>query len=100
MRQDDRERGPRSAVLSSTSHFDDDAPGAVMTAEDERIAEALASGLSRLRTARPDFQQQLERRLLDRLAEPPRPWWRRVGHGRQQLRRAAPGLVRLPRRWP
>jgi outer membrane lipoprotein-sorting protein len=36
--------------------------------------------------------------LLARLAEPPRPWWRRFGSTRRQVRRPAPGIARLPRR--
>lgn len=97
MRQDDRERAPMPPALSIT------APqrGTSLTAptsDDARVANALADGLGRLRTARPGFQAQLEGRLLARLAEPRRPWWRRFGTERRQVRRPAPGIARLPRR--
>jgi hypothetical protein len=108
MRQEERASEPLTAALSSSptssnlhaSYTDpDQSPddGATPTA-DERIAEALAAGLGGLRTARPGFQEQLERQLLARLAEPPRPWWRRFGSSRRQVRRSAPGIARLPRR--
>src|SRR3954471_12159245 len=95
MRQDDREGRQVPATLSSdTAHSG--ARDSVMTVEDERIAGALADGLGRWREPRPGFQQQLESRLLERLAEPPRPWWRRLGPARRQARRSAPLLARLP----
>jgi outer membrane lipoprotein-sorting protein len=100
MRQDDQEREPIRAARSrmhdrAGSAADDGVPA---TAEDQRIAASLDAGLGRLRTARPGFQDQLEQRLLARLAEPPRPWWRRFGSTRQQVRRPSPGIARLPRR--
>jgi outer membrane lipoprotein-sorting protein len=67
--------------------------------EEARIADALSAGLGRLRDARPDFQQQLEARLLQQLAEPPRPWWRRIVPARRPVARPiASGGARLSRR--
>lgn len=74
-------------------------PSAAGTADDARIAEALAQGLGRLRAARPGFQEELECRLLTRLAErPPRPWWRHWQPARPPARPAAPTPVRMSRR--
>jgi outer membrane lipoprotein-sorting protein len=90
MRQENRERGPEpTAALSN------DAP---LIPEDERIAEALALGLGRLRTARPGVQEALETRLLDRLAVPARPWWRRALPSRSRVRQQTPDTIRMPRR--
>ena len=90
MTHENRERGgPESAALST------DAP---LTPEDERIAEALAVGLAPLRTARPGFQEALEQRLLDRLAEPPRPWWLRALPARTGTGPQSAGIIRMPRR--
>ena len=94
MRSEHRERGPEPAVLSSDTPFGDEP----LTADERRIADALARGLGRLREARPGFQDRLERRLLDRLAEPARPWWQRALPSRSAARRATPGAVRMPRR--
>jgi hypothetical protein len=74
-----------------------------MTAEDERIAQALSTGLGQLRSARPRFQADLERRLLDRLADPSlngstAPWWRRAVTARAQARPRARGTARPSRR--
>ena len=108
MAQNDRELGRLSAARSDPDQiadvdWTDDAvemglANTVQTPEDERLGDALARGLGGMRTARPGFQDQLEARLLAQLAEPPRPWWRRLGPARRQGRRAAPGVARLPRR--
>src|SRR4051794_6879428 len=89
MRPEERERGPDAATLSA---------GTTPTPEDERIADALATGLGRLRVARPAFVDGLEHRLLDQLAEPTRPWWKRRLPTQPRTLRAVPGMVRLPRR--
>jgi outer membrane lipoprotein-sorting protein len=90
MTHENRERGgPESAALST------DAP---LTPEDERIAEALAVGLASLRRARPGFQDALEQRLLDRLAEPARPWWSRALPARTGTGPQSAGVIRMPRR--
>src|SRR5262249_9063274 len=94
MRQDDQVPGPVSAGLASSTRDD----GGIAPAEDERIAQTLGARLGRLRKARNGLQGQLQRALLDRLAEPPRPWWRRIGASRRQARRVSPGVARLPRR--
>jgi MucB/RseB N-terminal domain len=91
-----RERCHDPAARSSS--IPHDGGDAVLTAEDQHVTAALTQGLGRLRTARPGFQDELERRLLDRLAEPARPWWRRVASPRPQARRRSSGLARLPRR--
>jgi outer membrane lipoprotein-sorting protein len=90
-----RERGHDPAARSGSSPHD--GGDTALTAEDQHVAEALTQGLGRLRTARPGFQDELERRLLERLAEPARPWWR-VAAPRPQARRRSSGLARLPRR--
>jgi hypothetical protein len=90
MTHEDRElSGPDSAALS---------PDAPLTPEDERIAEALAVGMASLRTARPGFQDALEQRLLDRLAEPARPWWSRALPARTGTGARSAGVIRMPRR--
>jgi len=89
MTPESRERGLEPAALSSDT---------ALTADEQRFGETLAAGLGRLQTARPGYQDELERRLLDRLAEPARPWWRRALPARAQSGRARPGAVRMPRR--
>lgn len=84
-----RERGAEVPILSS------DSP---LTADEQQFAETLATGLRRLRAARPGFQDALEQRLLDRLSEPARPWWRRALPATSRARRPVPGVVRIPRR--
>jgi hypothetical protein len=42
----------------------------------DETARLLSEGLSRLREPRPEFQAELEARLLARLPEASRPWWR------------------------
>ncbi len=89
MNPEDREHGPEAATLSG------DSP---LTADEQQFAATLAVGLGQLRTARPGSQDALERRLLDRLAEPARPWWRRALSAGSRARRPRPGVVRMPRR--
>lgn len=89
MNSADRERGPETATLSG------DPP---LTADEQRFTETLAAGLGRLQTPGPGFQDALEQRLLDRLTEPARPWWRRVLPSGSPARRPRPGVVRMPRR--
>lgn len=89
MSVEDRGHGPKTAILSSTSP---------LTADEQQLAETLASGLGRLRTARPGFQDALEQRLLDRLAEPARPWWRRALPAGSPPRRPLPAVGRMARR--
>src|SRR3712207_700483 len=48
---------------------------------DRDMVRRLAAGMSALREARPGFQADLEARLLHRLEETDRPWWRRVSTG-------------------
>ena len=45
---------------------------------DLATAQLLADGLGQLRQARPTYQAQLEARLLARLPDATRPWWRRA----------------------
>jgi outer membrane lipoprotein-sorting protein len=98
-RELDREEVALSGYTNGTAYglpdpqIDTDDPAA-----DARVDEALAVGLGTLRTPRPGFEDDLERRLLDRLAEPARPWWRRAGTSSAQANRPGPGLRRLPRR--
>lgn len=97
-----REDGRPATLADASSHYGEgiDARAAELTPGDERISEALSEGLGRLRVARPGFQEQLEARLLQRLAEPPRPWWRRFTQARRPAARQPrpASLTRLSRR--
>lgn len=72
-------------------------PDAAAHSNEEQIERALARGLGRLREARPGFQDALEARLMARLSEPARHWWRRNSVS-DRPRRSAPGILRMPRR--
>lgn len=81
-----------SAGVDAGAHDPVDPPPAPA---EQQIAEALALGLAGLRAARPGFQDDLERRLLARLAEAPRP---ARGHASPPGRRPMAPIGWLPRR--
>jgi outer membrane lipoprotein-sorting protein len=86
MRQQQREPARAPEALGPELPFSSD---------EVRLIETLESGLGGLQTARPGFQDSLEARLLDRLAEPVQPWWRRLAPSASTHRA---DVIRMPRR--
>jgi outer membrane lipoprotein-sorting protein len=60
------------------------------TTREAEIEQKLAQSLGRLRHARPEFQAELEARLVARIPKVARPWWRRSFATARQVGRVIP----------